>query len=381
MERFPDSAIAGRWRTLGWLPILGAMDDLPGGRGQRDPKVIRLSHQYAACPSCQLILPLYDDFDAAACRHAGADGRDGMLPLQVARCGLCKRPLDTATPWPLDLKLRCPDCGALIRGPAEAAVLACPGCDRYFANPSNSLEVGQRVRGIVAEQARIAELVNDLDRRLEQVLAEAERQRAALAPLLEPCGYQLADSGGWSEVCLLPAGHPGPHGLPGWPPPPLRGERIRVPEEWIDPTRPRPLVFAEAFAMAVEGLESPRERLVAELRYGLDGAPGRTFRQIGQALGRSPARARQLLWRAVTSIALAPLGPDPTWSPYRRACGVAVHLATDVLGDPIDPLTPGPHSGLRRPGLAAHPTAGQRPAASRAGGSCRAGGRPARLGP
>ena len=92
--------------------------------------------------------------------------------------------------------------------------------------------------------------------------------------------------------------------------------------------------------MAVEGLDPSRERLVATLRYGLDGAPGRTFRQLGQALGRSPARARQLLWRAVRNIALAPLGPDPTWSPSRRACGVAVHLATDVLGDPIDPQTP-----------------------------------------
>jgi hypothetical protein len=315
------------------------MDDLSGGRGQRDPKVIRLSHQYAACPSCQLILPLYDDSDAAAGHHAGADGRDGVLPLQVARCGLCKRPLDTATPWPLDLKLRCPDCGALIRAPTDAAVLACPGCDRYFANPSNSPEVRQRVRGIMAEQARIAELVNDLNRRLEQVLAEAERQRAALAPLLEPCGQQLADPGGWSEVCLLPVGHPGPHGLPGWPPPPRR-ERIRVPAAWIDQARPLPLVFADAFTMAVEGLGSSRERLVATLRYGLDGAPGRTFRQLGQALGRSPARARQLLWRAVRNIALAPLGPDPTWSPSRRACGVAVHLATEVLGDPTDPQTP-----------------------------------------
>jgi hypothetical protein len=315
------------------------MDDLSGGRGQRDPKVIRLSHQYTFCLSCQLILPLYDDSDAAAGHHAGADGRDGVLPLQVARCGLCKRPLDTATPWPLDLKLRCPDCGALIRAPTDAAVLACPGCDRYFANPSNSPEVRQRVRGIMAEQARIAELVNDLNRRLEQVLAEAERQRAALAPLLEPCGQQLADPGGWSEVCLLPVGHPGPHGLPGWPPPPRR-ERIRVPAAWIDQARPLPLVFADAFTMAVEGLGSSRERLVATLRYGLDGAPGRTFRQLGQALGRSPARARQLLWRAVRNIALAPLGPDPTWSPSRRACGVAVHLATDVLGDPIDPQTP-----------------------------------------
>ena len=128
----------------------------------------------------------------------------------------------------------------------------------------------------MAEQARIAELVNDLDRRLEQVLAEAERQRAALSPLLAPCGHRLADLGGWSEVCLLPAGHPGPHGLPGWPPPPRRGERIRVPEEWIDRTRPLPLVFADAFTMAVEGLDASRERLVAELRDGLDGAPGRT---------------------------------------------------------------------------------------------------------
>jgi hypothetical protein len=213
------------------------MDDLPGGRGQRGPKVIRLSHQYAACSSCQLILPLYDDSDAAVGHHVGPDGRDELLSLQVARCGLCKRPLDTATPWPLDLQLRCPDCGALIRGPAEAAVLACPGCDSYFANPGNSPEVRQRVRGIVAEQARIAELVKDLNRRLEQVLAKAERQSAALSPLLQPCGYQLADPGGWSEICLLPVGHPGPHGLPGWPPPPRR-ERTRVPEEWMDHTRP-----------------------------------------------------------------------------------------------------------------------------------------------
>jgi Sigma-70, region 4 len=318
------------------------MVDPPGGRGQRDPNGIRLSHQYAACPSCQLILPLYNDPDGWPGDHAGAAHPDAVPPsLPVARCGLCKRPLDTATPWPLELKLRCPDCGALIRAPAEAAVLACSGCDIYFANPGNSPEVGQRVRAILAEQARIAELVNDMGRRLEEALVEAEEHRAALAPLLEVCRHQLADGGGWSGVCLLPAGHPGPHGLPAWrQPPPRRGERIRIPKEWIDHTRPRPAVFADAFSTAVEGLDAPRQRLVATLRYGLDGGPGRTFREIGQMLGRSPARARQLHWRAVTSIALAPLGPDPTWSPHRRACGVAVHLATEVLGDPTDPQTP-----------------------------------------
>jgi hypothetical protein len=317
------------------------MVDQPGSRGQRDPNVIRLSHQYVACPSCQLILPLYHHPDAAPGDHAGAGDRERLPPsLQVARCGLCKQPLDAATPWPLDLKLRCPECGALIRAPTQAAVLACPSCDNYIANPSNSPEVRRRVRAIVAEQARIAELVNNLDQRLEEALAEAERQRAALAPLLEVCGQELADAGGWSGVCLLPAGHPGPHGLPVWQPPPRRGERIRVPEEWIDAARPLAAVFADAFTMAVEGLDAPRERLVARLRYGLDRMPGRTFGQIGQALGRSPARARQLLWNAVSGIALAPLGPDPTWSPHRRACGVAVHLATEVLGDPTDPQTP-----------------------------------------
>jgi hypothetical protein len=317
------------------------MVDPPGGRGQRDPNVIRLSHQYAACPSCQLILPLYDDPDGWPGDHVGATHPDAVPPsLPVARCGLCKRPLDTATPWPLELKLRCPDCGALIRAPAEAAVLACSGCDSYFANPGNSPEVGRRVRAILTEQARIAELVNDLGRRLEEALVEAEEHRAALAPLLEVCGHQLADGGGWSGVCLLPAGHPGPHGLPGLAPPLRRGERIRIPKEWIDHTRPLPAVFADAFATAVEGLDAPRQQLVATHRYGLDGGPGRTFREIGQVLGRSPARARQLHWRAVTSIALAPLGPDPTWSPHRRACGVVVHLATEVLGDPTDPQTP-----------------------------------------
>jgi Sigma-70, region 4 len=119
-----------------------------------------------------------------------------------------------------------------------------------------------------------------------------------------------------------------------------RGERIRVPEEWMDHTRPRPAVFADAFTTTVQSLDAPRERLVATPRYGLDGAPGRTFREIGQVLGRSPARARQLLWRALTSIALAPLGLNPTSSPSRRACGVAVHLATEVLGDPTDPQVP-----------------------------------------
>src|SRR5215211_7813059 len=148
----------------------------------------------------------------------------------------------------------------------------------------------------------------------------------------------------------------------------------RVPKEWIDHTRPLPAVFADAFTTAVEGLDASRERLVARLRYGLDGGPGRTFREIGQGLGRSPARARQLHWRAVTSIALAPLGPDPTWSPppagLRRG-GAAGHRGS---GRSHRPPGPRAHAGLRRPGPPPRATAGQRPAADQAGRSGGAGG-------
>jgi hypothetical protein len=71
------------------------MVDLPGGRGQRDPNVIRLSHQYSFCPTCQLILPLYDDPDGAPGDRAQVGDREAVpLSVRVARCGLCKRPLN-----------------------------------------------------------------------------------------------------------------------------------------------------------------------------------------------------------------------------------------------------------------------------------------------
>jgi len=89
----------------------GPMVDLPGGCGQRDPGRDIARPPVRVLPSCQLILPLSVDPDAASGIRAGAGDRD---PLPVARCGLCKRPVDTATWWLLHLRLRCPDCGALI---------------------------------------------------------------------------------------------------------------------------------------------------------------------------------------------------------------------------------------------------------------------------
>ena len=88
-----------------------------------------------------------DDPDGAPGDRTEVGDREAVpLSVRVAHCGLCKRPLNAVTPWPLDLRLRCPECGGLIRAPTEAAVLACSGCDRYFANPGNSPKVGQRIR-------------------------------------------------------------------------------------------------------------------------------------------------------------------------------------------------------------------------------------------
>src|SRR5512132_2406777 len=84
----PTWTLPGLGQSLAPLAIpsggvdTGAMVDQPGVRGERDLNVIRLSHQYAACPSCQLLLPLYDDPDGASGNHAEAGDR-GRLPRSV----------------------------------------------------------------------------------------------------------------------------------------------------------------------------------------------------------------------------------------------------------------------------------------------------------
>ena len=99
------------------------------------------------------------------------------------------------------------------------------------------------------------------------------------------------------------------------------------------------LVLVDAFATAVFRVGGVRERLVMELRYGLNGEPGRTYREIAEVLGCHPSRPRELHGKVVAGI-----GGDARWAvdPARgaagfRSCAVTVHIATDVVGDPADP--------------------------------------------
>ena len=98
--------------------------------------------------------------------------------------------------------------------------------------------------------------------------------------------------------------------------------------------------FAGALAQAVRDHLAPTQRRVLELRYGLDGRPGRTFREIGTALRRSPTRSRRILEQGVRTIAELARRAELSRSREHVYCSIAVHVAMHAIGDPLDPQTP-----------------------------------------
>ncbi|MGH8899636.1 MAG: sigma factor-like helix-turn-helix DNA-binding protein [Egibacteraceae bacterium] len=312
--------------------------------------VARLSYDYGRCPRCELVTPLVLDCTSGDKRLRIEPVFSGAL-----RCGLCARALVEKTAAPLDFRHDCPDCGSVMLGPADAVVIACPGCDVYFLNPANSPEVRARVDAVLAERARLAEMVTALDKRIAEADAHFDFQswEESLGFVPYPdCAQQTAGLYGEVGPCVFPLGHTGSCSMypcdetdrefgPTW-----------VPQEWIDRSRPLPEVFVETLVEAVRGVVGEREQRVVMLRYGLDGNPGRTFREIALDLGRSPSRARSLLGKAVNEVRMTPLrgsskGPpgrrvrvSSEWPPERRACGIVVHLATEVLGDVTNADTP-----------------------------------------
>ncbi|MGH8900377.1 MAG: sigma factor-like helix-turn-helix DNA-binding protein [Egibacteraceae bacterium] len=212
-----------------------------------------------------------------------------------SRCGLCKDHIEAGEGWPLDFRHSCPHCDARVCAPLDAALLGCPSCGGFFFD-------------------------------FRHPYPNCKKTTDGLYGEVGPCKLFL----GHSSPCSMyetaeEAREYGP---------------TQVPEEWIDRSRPLPDAFVDALTEAVRGVVGSREQRVVALRYGLDGMPGRTFRQIGEDLERSSSVARSLHGRALHRVRLAPLRPNREWSPERRTCAIVVHLATEVLGDVTDARAP-----------------------------------------
>jgi len=361
----------------------GPMAD-PGHRGaDADPAVVRLVVDYVHCPQCDLIVPAF----------TGPEPLAAVLDGSMTRCGFCKWLFPPGPRLPLEVRHRCSDCGTAMRAPAGAAVVACRLCETWFHNPELDPVDRERVEQVLEEQQRIAAKVDRFLAATEHLLppppppAEppwtlpAPPRPASHGPSVPPLpvspGLSLlpgaAASPGQPVLPALalpappvssdPSVLPGAPASCGRPVPALPGAglagsaagyllpRPRSAESLpgnvrVLPGRRRPgerssMRMTEAFPVALNralrDVLGSRQRQVLELRYGLDGRPGRSFREIGAVIHRSPGRARAVLDQAVRTLAGLAREADLNNSRQHVSCSIVVHVARHAIGDPLDP--------------------------------------------
>jgi hypothetical protein len=340
-----------------------------------DHAVVQLVVDYVHCPQCDLTVPAF----------TGPEPLAIVLDGSMTRCGFCKWVFAPGQRMPLQVRHRCGDCGTMMRGPEGAAVLVCRACRTWFHNPQLDPAVRDRVEQILQEQHRFAAMIDQLlvatermvppDRpnrpAREDVAAQAGRSPYQIAPpapmtwarppastpapgATAPAGS--AASPGHAATPIPPTAPPAPEHSPTPPRAPL-GHRMPVPRpapagsnvRTLHPRRqpgraggpasmPMTAAFAAGLRRAARDMLPARQHRVLELRYGLDGRPGRTFPEIGAAIRCSPSRARALLGQALATIAAL---ADSDGSREYLSCSVVVHLAAHAVGDPLDPQAPG----------------------------------------
>jgi hypothetical protein len=356
-----------------------------------DHAVFKLVVDYVHCPQCDLTVPAFTGPEPLAAVTEGT----------MTRCGFCKWVFTTGPRQPLEVRASCADCGTTMRSPVGAAVLVCPMCEGWFYNPELDATERDRAEAVLNEQHRIASMVDRFLLAADHLIpASRESEDEDVAAHGGMSGYPAHSRG---PAPLDPAGsrgtqqrqpspqhpvHPTAHRPPaprsgsgnsrpdsgradGTRPtgnvrslhgrrrssvvdhePALDGEPITpspIPEPAVpeSPTvasqqvgAPMTVAFAGALHRAVQDVLGPRHRRVLELRYGLDGRPGRTFDEIGAALRRSPSRARAILAEGVATIVELARAAEAGHARQHVSCSLAVHIAAHAVGDPHDAQAP-----------------------------------------
>jgi hypothetical protein len=330
---------------------------------------VQLVVDYVHCPQCDLTVPAF----------TGPEPLAIVLDGSMTRCGFCKWVFAPSQRMPLQVRYRCADCGAMMRGPDGAAVLVCRACETWFHNPELDPTVRDRVEQVLREQHRFAAMVDQLLVATERIIPPARPTRPSREDVAAQAGrspYQVAPPtpAAWTRPptpgAAVPSGSAAPPGCtatratPSAPPAPGQPAAPRGPSEHRLPApagsnvrslRPRqqagnagarsgmPMTaaFTAGLRRAARDMLPARQHHVLELRYGLDGQAGRTFREIGAQIGRSPSQARALLDQGLATIAALARRADSGGSREYLSCSVAVHLASHTVGDPLDPQAPG----------------------------------------
>jgi hypothetical protein len=285
---------------------------------------------YRLCQECQLITP--HRWPAKNKEQRMSHEHDGWMT-----CALCSRNVPPARLPAADAALPCPNCATTIDYPAGAAVLQCPSCGRHFAAPDLPEDLRPRLSGVLGEQQRISDKVDELRTRISQFLGDP------------------GDPGDLDDLAEFVEDRPvplGPDGTPtvrrARPPRKFAGafDLTPPPAEWLSHDQPAQQ-FRTALRTALHRHTTATSRDAALRRYGL----GRSRRpvpaaDIARQAGVTTATVTRWIRDAVGMVSAAARTmryPEMRahLSAGDKAAIIAAHLADQALGnlDPTDPAT------------------------------------------